>query len=194
MSTFQELDTLANTPAAWDERAETAPTAWDACLWSPESQRGRLEEIVAALRPQPGESLLDFGCGTGELVRYLPGGIEYVGVDWSPGMLARASREHPGYRFQQHLPAAADLVACAGPFNLSDHWSKVRTWATLTTLWGLAGRALAVSLLGQVGEEPGREENLVYTPDECREFAERLADDVTLEFWRPGDMLLTLRR
>ncbi len=53
--------------------------------------------LVAALGPQPGEHLLDFGCGTGPVARRLaplvaPGG-SVIGADISRGLLAFAGRQ-----------------------------------------------------------------------------------------------------
>ena len=42
--------------------------------------------------------VLDVACGTGLNLRYLPDGVEYVGVDVSPAMLARARGRHGGTR------------------------------------------------------------------------------------------------
>ncbi len=40
--------------------------------------------------------VLDVACGNGINVRYLPAGIEYVGIDLSPAMLANAAGRYPG--------------------------------------------------------------------------------------------------
>lgn len=139
--------TIANTPEAWSERAATAETSHEAALWSANGQHARFSAVLGALDPQPEESLLDFGCGTGGFCEWLRGGIDYVGYDWSFGMIARAIGSHPGSRFVVTEPQGPfDLVACIGPFNLPDNWSKQQTWDTLTRLWARAGRALAVNL------------------------------------------------
>ena len=45
------------------------------------------------VRPRPGQRILDIGCGTGNLVPYLPG-TEYVGFDPSPEYIAVARSLH----------------------------------------------------------------------------------------------------
>jgi ubiquinone/menaquinone biosynthesis C-methylase UbiE len=45
---------------------------------------------IAALAPQPGERLLLAGIGTGADLPLLPAGVQVVGVDLSPAMLAHA--------------------------------------------------------------------------------------------------------
>jgi 2-polyprenyl-3-methyl-5-hydroxy-6-metoxy-1,4-benzoquinol methylase len=57
-----------------------------------------LDEVVAGLPVAPGMRVLDAGCGTGVLGERLAAAcpdIEYLGVDLSPAMLARARRRCP---------------------------------------------------------------------------------------------------
>ena len=52
----------------------------------------------------------DVGCGTGRLTAYLDGlGIDVVGIDLSPGMIAVARRAYPALRFEVGSMTALDL-------------------------------------------------------------------------------------
>ncbi|MBU5424756.1 class I SAM-dependent methyltransferase [Cellulomonas hominis] len=75
-----------------------------------------LDELAARWSDGPGGPLLDVGCGTGRVAAHLAaGGVDVLGADLSPGMVAAARRAHPGLTF---LVAAADALplpdACAG--------------------------------------------------------------------------------
>lgn len=53
------------------------------------------------LRPQAGESIVDFGCGTGDLAaRISESGAVVLGVDISPEMVERARKKYPHIGFE----------------------------------------------------------------------------------------------
>lgn len=63
------------------------------------------------VRPNPGDRILDVGCGPGELLRYLPA-VDYRGFEPNPAYVERARREFGarGRFFAKELDAA-DLDA-----------------------------------------------------------------------------------
>ncbi len=66
---------------------------WDASLYAGNGRFVALlaESLVEALQPQPGERILDLGCGDGFLTRRIAeSGATVVGVDNSPQMIAAA--------------------------------------------------------------------------------------------------------
>lgn len=184
------IEMPVNTPAAWSERA-VLPDPWEACGWSENGQRARHEAVVAALDPQKGDRLLDWGCGTGELSELLAADVEYVGYDWAEGMVIRAVRAHPGRWFQTWQPTGViDLVACVGCFNLPDGWSKQHTWHTIRHLWDTtACRAIAVSLYSGSDERCLR-----YRADEVEAVGRQLSHRAFVAEIRFNDLLLVARR
>lgn len=77
--------------------------------WNPELYTGKhafvwqlAGSLVEMLAPQPGERILDVGCGTGELTATIAeSGAEVIGLDNSPSMLDEARRQYPAMEFQQ---------------------------------------------------------------------------------------------
>ena len=58
------------------------------------SARIKADMMRGMLRPQPGETLLDLGCGAGKLALYLgQGGVRTAGVDLAPFFLPRAVQQ-----------------------------------------------------------------------------------------------------
>lgn len=65
--------------------------------------------------PLDGKTLLDVGCGTGDLLNLLPGDTGYIGIDVSEKAVKHARAMHPGreFRVTDELPAADIVMACA---------------------------------------------------------------------------------
>jgi trans-aconitate methyltransferase len=79
-----------------------ARTAWDTELY--EAQHAFVWKLGAGLidvlAPQPGERILDLGCGTGQLTHEIAArGADVLGVDASPEMIGQARQNYPRLRF-----------------------------------------------------------------------------------------------
>jgi trans-aconitate methyltransferase len=75
---------------------------WDADLYDRRHAfvTGYGAALLDLLAAQPGERVLDVGCGTGHHVAELAAaGVVAIGLDASEAMVARARRDHPGCRF-----------------------------------------------------------------------------------------------
>lgn len=75
-----------------------------------------LDEFIASVTGSGSEPVLDAGCGTGRITRYLADrGCTVEGVDVSPGMVTAARGAHPDLRFAvasiTDLPYRADTFA-----------------------------------------------------------------------------------
>jgi len=86
-------------------------------------QYGR--DLLGLLAPQPGERILDAGCGTGQLTSEIAAsGAEVTGIDSSAAMLEQARRNAPAVRFEvadiRHLPYRAEFDAVFS--NAVLHW------------------------------------------------------------------------
>ena len=105
----------------------TVPKNWDASLYDTKHsfvwKYGA--ELIELLAPQPGERILDLGCGTGHLThRIAESGAHVIGFDRSPTMLAEA---HASYPKLELVAGDATRMAFAQPFdavfsNAVLHW------------------------------------------------------------------------
>ncbi len=111
-----------NPPAGTQKR-------WDPALY--DSRHSFVSEygadLVDVLSPQPGERILDLGCGTGHLADRIAGaGADVIGIDSSASMIEQARRNYPHLRFEV---ADAMEFRFPGPFqavfsNAVIHWIK----------------------------------------------------------------------
>src|SRR4051812_33229391 len=57
--------------------------------------------VLELLAPQPGERIVDLGCGTGDLTAQIAdAGAEVIGLDASEAMIVRAMERYPQLRFE----------------------------------------------------------------------------------------------
>jgi trans-aconitate methyltransferase len=84
-----------------------------------ESSAESKEIVAAVVRDMGAVSLLDLGCGNGELLNVLKErqpGLNYTGVDFSEPLLECARREHPGATFVRD--DVERVTEVAGPFDV----------------------------------------------------------------------------
>ena len=103
---------------------------WDAAQYA---QNGRFvadlaSEVLALLTPQPGERVLDLGCGDGSLTeRIAKSGADVTGCDHAPQMLAATTAR--GLRTvsadMTALPFTAEFDAVFS--NAALHWTRAQT-------------------------------------------------------------------
>ena len=132
--------------------------------WDPERYEGAHSfvwefggDLVALLAPQPGERILDLGCGTGHLgAKIAAAGATVVGIDASPAMIGQARQNYPNLVF--HLAAAEqfrDSQAFDAVFsNAALHWIKDQDAVadTVATVLRPGGRyVLEMGARGNVG-------------------------------------------
>ncbi|MBH8564359.1 methyltransferase domain-containing protein [Nostoc sp. CENA67] len=98
---------------------------WDSSLYEDKHafvwQYG--EDLLKLLNPKPGESILDLGCGTGQLTEKIAlAGAEVIGIDNAATMIEKARQNYPHLHFQ---------VADARNFQLKQPFDAVFSNATL---------------------------------------------------------------
>jgi trans-aconitate methyltransferase len=98
---------------------------WDASLYAGNGRFVAIlaESLVEALRPQPGERILDLGCGDGFLTRRIAqSGATLVGVDNSPQMVAAAKERGADARYASGESLSFNQEFDAVFSNAALHW------------------------------------------------------------------------
>jgi SAM-dependent methyltransferase len=150
------------------------------------SQAARFQVLVDNI-DLAGSSLLDVGCGPGDLWKFLSGrgvAARYTGVDILPKMVAEAQRRCPGVRFVVGDVLAGeafenerfDVVFCSGAFNLELGNNREFLAAALRRLLAASGRWIVFNLLHVRARRPDSSPAYhYYDPQDVLELLEPLA-------------------
>ena len=128
--------------------------------------------VVDLLDPQPGERILDLGCGDGVLTEKLAAlGCQVVGVDSSPEQVAAARARGLDARVvdAHHLPFEAEFDAVFS--NAALHWMR-QPEAVIASVW----RALEPG--GRFVGELGGAENIASVQDALQAMLARRGVDL----------------
>lgn len=174
--------------------------------WS--SRQSQAERFAALLQVSKftGGSVVDYGCGTGDLYGYLVASglpFEYRGYDQNAEMLAIAKRQYREASFSEIAIDAvdfdpADFVLASGVFQFRDADEPTYFDRVFKSLFALSRTALAVTLLsGERDHDNKSSDELYFMPDEAIQLA-----DILSKFWildhsyhvGSGDMALGIHR
>ncbi len=130
----------------------------NALLWSSrEIQELRFRVLFEVSGLKAGDSLLDVGCGFGDLWAWLARQgclVDYTGIDLSPELLAEGRRRHPRIRLHEGdifdfdpPPQSHDWVLLSGALNsnLDDHGAYAKR--VIRRMYGACRKGIAFNLL-----------------------------------------------
>ncbi len=162
-----------------------------ALCWSSRSVQEIRFRWLAAIGIADGDSLLDVGCGFGDLDSWLRRhGIEtdYTGIDLSPDLISECRKMHQGLAFfcgdlfeMDFLPAAFDWVVASGTFAeaLNDDGAYARH--VIARMYALCRRGVAFNMLDvRHAWTASRWDLQSFQPLEILEFCHRLCPDSSL--------------
>jgi SAM-dependent methyltransferase len=143
--------------------------------WNKDCQWVRFEAAFEGLRDDECASVLDVGCGFGDLLGYLRGRGwkgRYTGVDLVDELVAEARRQYADDAAAAFVcddvervtvSAKHDMVVAIGIFNHrldGDHFGWIRT--TVEKMWSAAARVVVCDFLSTSAEVERRQPNLYY--------------------------------
>ncbi len=85
-------------------------------------------QVLCDIGDIKGKWILDWGCGFGDLYKYLNGYAEYAGYDNNSKMITRAKKRYKNVCFMSKLPAKTDsydYIFASGVYNIEEaDWEK----------------------------------------------------------------------
>jgi len=170
---------------------------------SRESQKKRFE-ILAGIGVGPGDRVLDVGCGfadfNGWLIEHRPG-IEYSGIDFTPGMVEKAQARFPNLKilnktiFDLDLAIAPfDYLFASGIFVFRQENPVDYLFSTVKTMYGFCTKGIAFNCLSLWAKEKSPNE-FYADPTNVINFCKTLTRKVVLRHdYHPADFTIYLYR
>ena len=126
------------------------------------SAANRYREIIADLDID-GKSVLDVGCGMGDLLPYLyskTNNFDYLGVDIVPEFIEVAKKRYEGHDFRilnpfkEEMAEKFDVIVLCGALNANkNNWLNER-FQKVSKLYSLANEEVVFNMAGGFGEIP----------------------------------------
>jgi cyclopropane fatty-acyl-phospholipid synthase-like methyltransferase len=138
-----------------------------------DSQHARFEKLLKHTRFEPSSTILDYGCGYGELFTYLNGAkslINYTGFDLVEESIEKAKLHHQDTQasFVSTLPENLtwDYIVLSGVFNVKgnydeDEWRSY-VISEINTLLRKANKGLSFNMLTVFNDKHLRRDHLFY--------------------------------
>lgn len=177
---------------------------YDILDWASASSQEARFAVLADNVELAGKSLLDVGCGLGDLWAYLCRrgiAVDYLGIDILEKMVQAARQRHPEARFEQAdifaadaLPAAGyDVVFCSGALNLNLGNNRKFLPMAIARLGRLTRQYLVFNLLHHRAAG-GMERYFYYDPEDVRSLLAGAWPSVCiLDHYLPNDFTVICR-
>ncbi|HIJ59702.1 MAG TPA: class I SAM-dependent methyltransferase [Nitrospirae bacterium] len=151
----------------------------EALRWTHKGQQEHYRNILEVDKFIRGSSILDFGCGKGDLYGYIKErgiDVKYTGIDINESLINLATTNHPEARFlcldilQDKLDELFDHIIICGVFNLKFQDIENTVKEILTKLFAICKNSLAFNALSAHNPQKEYELNYLY-PEELFKFA-----------------------
>ncbi len=170
--------------------------------WSDIGQKLRYECILRLI-PINGKSILDFGCGKGDLYGFFKERnieVDYTGIDINPELTKFASAKYPDVQFltldidSETIPNVFDYIILCGVFNLNIQGVKEALKESLEKLFHHTKNSLLFTCLSTYSKN--KDINLVYfDPAELLSLASKITKSANLYLnLIEGDIFLLLNK
>ncbi|HSI87153.1 MAG TPA: class I SAM-dependent methyltransferase [Candidatus Methylacidiphilales bacterium] len=170
--------------------------------WNSRASQERRFQVLADIGSLEGKSILDIGCGLGDLYGWLNSkgiSIKYTGWDITPSMVEHSSGKYPEAAFRvcnfidvKDAVESFDYVFASGIFTFRQEAPKLYFQTALQKLFAMSRIGIGVNTLSTWSTKPDEGE-FFCDPAEALNFARTLTSRVILRHdYHPGDFTLYL--
>lgn len=177
----------------YSKRLEKHGATIEALASGKEERRQLRFQILSEIGIQPGDTILDLGCGFGDLIPFLENTLgkdrfQYIGVDINEKLVAVAKQRFPSYHFivkdilEEPLTEKCDYILSTTCFNLrlefEDNYEFVEK--LLKECYGNARKGIAIDFLSSYVDFRVVEEAFYYEPEKIFTIAKKMTKRVNL--------------
>ena len=159
--------------------------------WEKRDKRENFELLLDIIQlsksPIKNASVLDVGCGTGDLAQFLKDKQmkEYVGIDLFEPALEKARKKFPDKKFingdflHYNFKRRFDFVFCSGALTTkleSDNYEIINSW--IPKMWNLATKGVAFNFL--IERDLTDDYLFLYNPEKVIEICKKTVSDATI--------------
>ncbi|WP_299395032.1 trans-aconitate 2-methyltransferase [Pelagibius sp.] len=174
--------------------------------WGSEEGQANRFRILCEIGIGDGDSVLDVGCGLGDLYGHLQRsgiGASYTGLDITPDMISTARQRFPDAAFREgsllgtaEPPLAqVDYVLASGIFYLRRARPFEHLQSSVRRMFDLCHKGVAFNCLSSWGDAAGGSDEYREDPAQCLEFCRTVSPWAVLRHdYHPGDFTIYLRR
>ncbi|MCK5640241.1 MAG: class I SAM-dependent methyltransferase [Gammaproteobacteria bacterium] len=178
----------------------------NALYWSSREIQEKRFQVLSEIGIQSGDSVLDVGCGFGDLAAYLEGQnleLDYTGIDLSPDLIEVGREKYPQAKFSvgdlfdfDPAPQSYDYVLLSGALaeQISDNGAYARR--VIERIYAICRKGVAFNLLDARNDWVASRPDLQsFHPDEIMKFCKELTEQrQTRDDYLDNDFTVYLRR
>lgn len=154
--------------------------------WADEKNQVLRFEILSKVAPLSDKSILDVGCGLGDLYKFfitraVP--VDYSGIDIVPDFIDRARERFPDAKFLcgdvETLEMSYDYIIASGALSFAIPGGKKHYFEMIKKMYDHANEGLAFNMLNEAAH-PSDDTYLSYNVDEVVAFCKTLSPRVVV--------------
>jgi cyclopropane fatty-acyl-phospholipid synthase-like methyltransferase len=152
--------------------------------WADEKNQIIRFAILEKIAPLEGKSVLDVGCGLGDLYKFFAArgiGVEYSGMDIVPAFVDRARERFPGAEFMcgdvETLNKEYDYILASGVLSFAMQGGKEYYFEMIKRLFSQAREGFAFNMLNE-SAHPSDDTYLAYNTEEVTAYCKTLSPRV----------------